>query len=262
MKDNILAALESLGVTPRQTPRGLVASMRMGVMKREAVIDLDAFVETLPQGDTRTIAQNAARGILAVINEPGNSTAASMSFIDTTPSISPAAEGPGFAEGVAAAGGGAPFFQPYVGELQLAYYIDLDDGQRLLTQQQVDDWGVHPERVEKAGLSILFHRSGYERWENHLIEGVLIHRMAIGDGGDAARATLIEMFDYAKAQAGRLFALPSSGTLLFTDTTDEAALRVLKKVARGAFEKASDPLCRDIFVCREGKLVREAIAQI
>lgn len=262
MEDTILRALEHLGVAPRSTPRGMSVSLRMGVMKREARIDLPALVASLPEGDERAVANNAARGILAVINEPGNSDGVAMSFIDTTPSVAPCAEGPGFVEGVAAAGGDAPFLQPYVGDLQLAYYVDLDEGQRLLTQAQVDAWGVHPERIEKAGLSILFHRSGFERWENHLIDGILIRRLALGDGGDAARGALLEMFDYYKAQSGRLFALPSSGQLLFTDDVSDEALTVLKKVAAGAYEKSQDPLSRDIFVIRSGKLVSEAVARI
>lgn len=234
--------------------------MRMGAMKREARFNPEALFAKLPSGDERAIAANAARGILAVVNEPGNSRAAAMNFIDTTAVISPYAEGPGFEEGVFAAGGSAPFFQPYVGDLRLAYYVDLDDGQWLVPASHVAAWGVHPERVEKAGLSILFHRSGYERWENHLIDGVLLRRMAIGDGGDAARGTLLEMYDYHKAQTGRYFAAPDSGMMLFTDDLSDDALRVLQKVAKGAYEKSDLPLSRGIFKIEHGKLATTPIA--
>lgn len=254
MQERILDALRAQGIEPKKTLKGTIVSLRMGPQKHQATIDMDALVSRLPAGDERAIAHSAARGIVAVINEPRNSDGDAWSFIDTTPVIAPCAEGPGFEEGVSAAGGNAPFSLPYVGDLRLYYYIDLDDGQRLLPAAQVNDWGVHSDRIEKAGLSILFHRSGYERWENQLVDGTLIRRLAIGDGGDAARGCLLELFDYAKAQSGRLFAMPSHGSLVFTDTVSPDAFAVLQKVATGAFEKASAPLSTDIFLCKDGKL--------
>lgn len=254
MQTHILDALSSLGVEPKTTLKGTVVSLRSGPQRHQVVLDMPALLDRLPAGNERRIAHSVARGILAVINEPKNSDGDSWSFLDTTPVIAPSAEGPGFEEGVAAAGGSTPFFQPYVGDLRLAYYIDLDDGQRLLPQSQVEAWKVHPERIEKAGLSILFHRSGYQRWESQLVDGTLIRRLAIGDGGDAARGSLLEMFDYSKAQSGRLFAMPSSGSLVFTDVITQDAFLVLRKVVDGAFEKASEPLSTDIFLCKDGKL--------
>src|SRR5699024_1147162 len=162
MQDRILHALTTLGLSPKTTLKGTVISLRSGPQKRQVVLDLAALAAQLPTDHPRASAHNAARGIMAVLNEPANSDAATWSFIDCTPVIAPCAEGPGFEEGVRAADGETPFYQPYVGDLRLAYYVDLDEGQRLLTQAQVDAWGVHPERIEKAGLSILFHRSGYE----------------------------------------------------------------------------------------------------
>lgn len=254
MQDRILDALRAQGIEPKTTLNGTVVSLRTGPQKHRVTLDLAALESALPQGDPRAVAHNVARGIVAVINEPKNSDALSWSFIDCTPVIAPCAEGPGFIEGVRAAGGDAPFFQPYVGDLQLAYYVDLDDGQRLLTASQVEAWGVHPERVQKAGMSILFHRSGYERWQNQVVDGTLIRRLAIGDGGDAARGSLLELFDFQKAQKGRLFAMPSQGSLVFTDTVDAEAFEILQRVVAGAFEKASDPLCTDIFKIQNGAL--------
>lgn len=254
MQDRILSALEDLGLSPKTTLKGTVVSLRTGPQKHQSVLDLKTLVHALPQGDARAIAHNAARGIMAVINEPKNSDGAAWSYIDCTPVIAPCAEGPGFEEGVRAAGGSTPFFQPYVGDLRLAYYIDLDDGQRLLPVSQVEAWGVHPERIQKAGLSILFHRSGYERWENQVVDGTLIRRLAIGDGGDAARGSLLELFDYPKARTGRLFAMPGQGSLVFTDTISDDALRTLRHVVSGAYDKAREPLSTDIFMIRNGKI--------
>lgn len=254
MRNSILDALNALGVEPKTTLNGTVVSLRSGPQRHQATIDIPELVRKLPAGNERSIAHSVARGIIAVINEPKNSDGDSWSFIDTTPVIAPSAEGLGFEEGVAAAGGSTPFFQPYVGDLRLAYYIDLNDGQRLLTEAQVKAWKVHPERIEKAGLSILFHRSGYQRWENQVVDGTLIRRLAIGDGSDAARGCLLEMFDYPKAQSGRFFAMPSSGSLVFTDTISPEAFAVMRKVVKGAFDKASEPLSTDIFLCKDGKL--------
>src|SRR5690554_2352610 len=150
MRKRILDALNALGVEPRTTLNGTVVSLRSGPQRHQATIDMAELVSRLPDGNERSIAHGVARGIIAVINEPKNSDGDAWSFIDTTPVIAPSAEGLGFEEGVAAAGGSTPFFQPYVGDLRLAYYIDLDDGQRLLTEEQVKAWKVHPERVQKA----------------------------------------------------------------------------------------------------------------
>gem|GEM_PF-6682800 len=260
MQDRILHALEAFGLAPKKTLKGTMVSLRTGPQKQQVVLDLPSLLSALPAGDERAVAHNAARGIMAVLNEPKNSDGSQWSFIDCTPVIAPCAEGPGFVEGVAAAGGSAPFFQPYVGDLRLAYYIDLDDGQRLLPAAQVEAWGVHPERVQKAGMSILFHRSGYERWENQLVDGVLIRRLAIGDGGDAARGSLLELYDYSKARAGRLFAMPSQGTLVFTDVVSDDAFSVLQRVVRGAYDKAREPLSTDIFMIRDGKFRTDPVA--
>lgn len=254
MQDRILDALRAQGIAPKTTLRGTVVSLRTGPQKHSATLDLGALEAALPDGEPRAVAHNAARGILAVINEPKNSDADTWSFIDCTPVIAPCAEGPGFLEGVRAAGGDAPFFQPYVGDLKLAYYVDLDDGQRLLTEAQVEAWGVHPERIQKAGMSILFYRSGYERWQNQVVDGTLIRRLAIGDGGDAARGSLLELFDFQKAQQGRLFAMPSQGSLVFTDVVSKEAYDVLQRVVNGAFEKAQDPLSTKIFKIQNGTL--------
>lgn len=260
MRELLIEALHARGANPQVVKDGLQVSMRSGLMKRAAVLDVDALVASLPDGDPRARANNAARGVVAVLNEPGRSTADQLTFMDVTASIAPVAEGPGFTEGVLAAGGSQPFFRPYVGDMQQAYYIDLDDGQRLLTQEQADRWGVHPERIDKAGLSILFHRSGRERWENNLIDGVLVRRLVIGDGGDAARGTLLEMYDYHKAQSGRFFAMPSSEMLVFTDNLAHDTLVVFRRVVEGAYAKSDQPLSTDVFRCIGGKLEREPVA--
>lgn len=254
MRDLLIDALQALGANPQPVKNGLQVSMRSGVMRRAAVIDVDAVVASLPEGDARALASNVARGVVAVLNEPGRSTADQLTFMDVTASIGPVAEGPGFAEGVAAAGGGAPFFRGYVGDLRLAYYIDLDDGQRLLTQEQAERWGVHPERIEKAGLSILFHRSGYDRWEKNLVDGVLVLRMVIGDGGDGARGTLLEMFDYQKSLTGRYFAMPSSEMLVVSDNLEHGTLAVFRRVVESAYAKHAHPLTPAVFRCVDGKL--------
>lgn len=256
IRELLLDSLITLGVEPRKTMNGYVVSLRTGPKKRSATFDLDALIASLPAGDERAVAHSAARGIVAVINEPGNSKADAFDFIESTPIIAPAAEGPGFEQGVLAAGGTTPFFQDYVGDLRLAYYLDLDEGQRLLPASQVDAWGVHPERVEKAGLSMLYHRSGWweDRWEKRVVDGNLVRRMTIGDGGDTARGTLLELFDYALAQKGRLFAIPTNGALLVTDDTSDDAYQALKTVVENAYGQSKEPLCPCIFICQDGHL--------
>lgn len=248
MRDQLVPLLESLGAQVQISGSALNVSMRMGAQKQTRTID------TANLSNDRAYLANFARGIFAVVNEPANSKGGELSFLDSTPSVMPVAFGPGFLEGIHAAGGEAPFVQRYVGELQLAYFVDLDEGQRLLPASQVVEWGVHPERVEKAGLSILFHRSGWERWENHLIDGVLVRRLVIGDGADGARGTLMEFFDWQKAQSGRFFAAPSSELLLFSDDTTDETLAVFKRVVEGAFDKHELPLSRSVFRFVSGRI--------
>lgn len=254
MRSSIPAFLENLGAQVQPGADALCVSMRVGVQRRRAEIPWSALDALSPISDARSYAAEVARGVFAVLNEPSNSKAETLSFLDTTPSILPSAIGPGFIEGVLLAGGTQPFVQPYVQGLELAYFVDLDEGQRLLPLSQVQGWGVHPERVEKAGLSILFHRSGHERWENHLIDGVLVRRLAIGDGADGARGTLMEFFDWQKAQSGRFFAAPSSDLLLFTDDLFDETLRVFRRVVEGAYAKHELPLSSAIYRFIGGKL--------
>lgn len=103
---------------------------------------------------------------------------------------------------------------------------------------------------------MLYHRSGWweDRWDKRVVDGHLIRRMTIGDGGDSARATLLELFDYALAQSGRLFAIPTNGALLVTDDASEDAYQALKKVTAGAYAQSKDPLSPCIFLCEHGKL--------
>src|SRR5690625_7582373 len=103
MQDRILHALEAFGLAPKKTLKGTMVSLRTGPQKQQVVLDLPSLLSALPAGDERAVAHNAARGIMAVLNEPKNSDGSQWSLIDCTPVIAPCAEGPGFVEGVAAA---------------------------------------------------------------------------------------------------------------------------------------------------------------
>lgn len=254
MRASIPRALEALGATVQTDDTALTASLRTGAQRRSVTLTWETIHTALEGSNDRALIAGFARGLMSQLNEPANARGESLSFLDTTPTIHPTVAGPGFVTGVRLAGGSEPFTQPYVDGFEFVYLIDLDEGQRLLPLAQVQAWGVHPERVEKAGLSILFHRSGHERWENHLVDGVLIRRLVIGDGSDGARGALLEFFDWQKVQTGRYFAFPSSEMLLFTDDVTPQTLDVFRRVVEGAYEKHALPLSTVVFQWEGGKL--------
>src|SRR5690625_7945740 len=99
MQDRILHALEAFGLAPKKTLKGTMVSLRTVPQKQQVVLDLPSLLSALPAGDERAVAHNAARGIMAVVDEPKNSAGSQWGFIDCTPVLEPCAEAADLVDG-------------------------------------------------------------------------------------------------------------------------------------------------------------------
>jgi uncharacterized protein YtpQ (UPF0354 family) len=136
--------------------------------------------------------------------------------------------------------------------------MELDNGQRLLPASQVNDWDVHADRIRKAAVSIIFHRSGYHAWNTKTYDEMTVDEFQKGDGCDAARATILDMLDYHRTRSGVFFACPNPDHLIFAD--DEAeSLSSFRKLAKRLYDESSFPLSADVFAYRDGKLIDKPV---
>ena len=195
-----------------------------------------------------------ARGVLAVLNEPANSKGHTLTFVDCTATLMPALEGPGFVAGVAAVRGDEPFSTRQPGGLLAVYFVELDQGRRLLSRAQVEGWGVHPERLEKAALSVLFHRTRHTSPVDDEADGVTWQRLAVGDGSDSARALLMDVLEWSRTMSGLWVGVPSPGVVMYRDVADDAALAAFQEQVRRAWLTSADPLSPDVLRWRSGTL--------
>lgn len=252
--ETLRAALEAAECTATVTGDGTVVGRvfdgRRGREARLVPAEVATALSDVP-GDARVALASFARGVVAVLSEPTNSRADEEAFVQAARAMLPTLEGPGFVIGALAAGGKRPFVQPFLGDVSTAYVIELDEGFRVLTEEQVAAWGVTADRVHKASLSILFHRTTFECFET---VGEGIERFAMGDGYDAARALIFEMWDYHRARRGIAFTVPACGAMVLTDDTSAAGIERLSAETEQRYASAACPLSRDVFRVVDGHL--------
>jgi hypothetical protein len=236
VSDALAAALERAGV--RVTKRhddGCACTVRDGQRARRATIRTAYFEAALAAASTgRAAAAGHAfvRGVYATLAEPATAEGAELAFEEAARTVLPSLEwGAPFAAGVAAAGGEAPYLRPFAAHVAAAYVVELDDGIRVLSAAQVASWAVTADRLERAAVSILYHRS----WGGSLERGTDgVWRSTVADGNDAARALMLDQWAYDVVRNGALFAVPTCDALLVAD--DTAAGRA----ALGAALRAAD----------------------
>lgn len=255
MDTKLIEACAHLGLNPREHDGQLTVSVGSGLMKRERTIDV---TEAPEEGESERWYGGIARGLLAATSEPKNSRGAALDFLDTTPRLFATVETPGFFAAAEAALGEPAWSTGFLGDLRLAYRVELDNGQRLLPESQVTGWNVHPERVYKAALSIIFHRSGYEAWSTHAYPELTVDEFQRGDGSDAARACLLELMDFHRCRSGLYFAMPTPDHLLFIDA-DTNRLQDFKALAHRLYEESMTPLSESIWAYEAGKLLEEPV---
>ncbi len=195
-----------------------------------------------------------ARGLYGALAEPKNSKGADLLFEEAAKTVLPSIEGPLFTAGVAAADGEAPYLSAFPGDLSVAYWVELDFGVRVLPKSQIETWGCTDDRLAKAALSILFHRS----WDAPFAatpEQESIEEFRVGDGLDGSRVLMMDQWDFYKVRDAALFALPESDTFLFSAGTDDTAEAALKQLAAQRYASSNRPLSTGVFRFERGRVV-------
>jgi uncharacterized protein YtpQ (UPF0354 family) len=201
-----------------QTEVTLEAGMGFSKRRFEATIEplRHLLAQSSEAGRARVVSYFRGVGAVAAAPRP-NRREANAEFAQAAGRILPSLEGSLFGLGAKAAGLELPIFaKPFVGDLHVIHFVELDNGRRLLTEQDTRRWGVTAERVEKAGLSNLYYRSAQETPQVVIgLEGA--RRFHIGDGYDAARALVLEPLFYDECKAGIAFAIPATDALIILD---------------------------------------------
>lgn len=253
--DDVRSALESAGVTVRVDGEALNASLGGGLAARRVSLDPSgpiASVAGLDDDATRLALTSWARGVYGVLAEPKNSRGAEMTFMDAAKCVAASLEGPLFADGVRDAGGEAPWLRPFSSDLVVAYWLELDQGVRVVPGAQVDSWGVHPERVEKAAVSILFHRTRFG--DLAPLDGTDdVDCFRVGDGYDAGRALILDSWDYPRCRSGAWFATPSADLLVVSRDLEHPPRDTFQAVVDGLWASAEQPLSRAVGAFRDGR---------
>lgn len=261
-QETLLAALEAQRLSPQTGDDAISVHVGAGPRRRKADISLRDALGALPaDADEAALRQEAtalARGVRAHLGEPARSRGEEMEFGEAAAVLLPSIEREAFFAGVRLAGGEESARQPFNNELHVAFYIELDQGLRLLPVSQAERWGAHPERLFKAALSVLFHRSGFGE-AVALEESPDVERWALGDGFDPARALLLDFMDYPRCRKGVLFAFPSHDELLVRDAAGDAEAEAFARLAQARCAAAEEPLSAAVYGYRDGRRVPEAL---
>lgn len=249
--------LSAHDVTATPEGAGLDAFTGSGLQRRSARLETGPVLTALTAMTPRaaTAAGHAwARGVAGVLCEPARSRGAEMSWRDATSRVLPRLELPMFDVGVRDAGGDAPFAGAGLGPFVVRYVLELDVGQRVVTKAQVDSWGVHPERVEKAAVSLLFHRTRFGDLAP-TADHADVDAFDVGDGLDAARLTILDAWDYPRCRAGARVAAPTPGTLLVSRSLTEPDADAFAALVAARHADADEPLSDAVLRFVDGTLV-------
>ncbi|MCB9507569.1 MAG: hypothetical protein H6700_07190 [Myxococcales bacterium] len=254
---DICDQLETAGARVRlDSPDLAVVTFGDGPRRRTARLALPAAAERL-SGAAADHGQGTlagfVRGVCAHLSEPDTTEGDTLTFEESASTVVPSLEltAP-FCLGLELAGAAPPALHPFSTSLSIAYLVELDDGIRVLTGAQVARWGTTDERLAKAALSILYHRTWGAEEVATAVDGVTALR--VGDDNAAARALLLDQLDYARVRRGLLFAVPTSATLLLCDDTSAAGVEAMRRaVASALHAKVGDPLSDAILRYVDGK---------
>ena len=227
-----------------------------GITASKASIDPAPLLEELEGVDAsqheRLIAGYAS-GVKHVLLEPKRSDAAQWDFVESAGRLMPNVEVYTFALGAEAAAGSPPWTQDFYEDLIVAYFIELDRGIRVLTEEQFERWTAPAERVTAAGRSLLFHKS--RNLSPEKVDGV--ERIHTGDGYDAMRCIVVADVFFADFDDSFRFSMPSQDAFLFVRGHTDEHLDTLRAATDAAFADAEYPLSRSIYGFSTGKPVLE-----
>ncbi len=249
------AALEPLGARLVDFSESDVSvEAGLGMRKRRVDVptdELTAWIEQSPDA-LRLGAVSFFRGIAAVVLAPRRGRREqTMGFREAAARMVPSLEGPLFEAGAIAAGAEGPFVTAAFAELNLAYWIELDNGRTPVTHAELERWGVSSDHAQKAALSLAFHRV-HEAPPLRETEITGAKRLHYGDGCDAARALLLEQLFFPGKRSSLLFAVPDSETLLTLG--DEGEVEAFGDLVGRLFAQSSCPLTNQLFRHADGSV--------
>ncbi|MFT4703373.1 MAG: hypothetical protein ACI81R_001064 [Bradymonadia bacterium] len=248
--DLLLAALKTAGLDTAANGGEVMVKVPGMRKPREAHLDLSDL--SLPSDDVacRIACVSFARGVYACCAEPADSRAKDESFELAASSMMPSLEGPWFGRGYEAAAGEPAWLRPFSNGISIVVMCELDDGIRALTESQLKTWGVTADRVHKASLSILFHRTTFAATGDVDVKG--IQRFGMRDGYDAGRALMLDLWDYPLTRSGVLFSVPSSECILLAKDTSAEGQAALREATVTELNRADAPLSADVFAFFDG----------
>ena len=215
---------------------------------RKAHVDPKPLVDNLPDDDRarRRRLLGYARGIKHVLMEPERSDADSWGFVESAGGLLPSIEIPTFVDGVEAAADKPAWTVDFPGDVVVCYFIQLDRGLRVLTEAQVEQWGVSDDRITAGARSILFHKTrnlDFVTFDD--FDGV--HRLRAGDGYDASRCFVVSDVFYSELDQGFRFALPSPDHFLCVFDDSPEMIDELSRAAISTYREADIPLTPHLF---------------
>ena len=246
--DEIEAALTARRLNVERVEDTFNVSKGKGISAHKAHVDPRPLIEELPDdGDKRrrSIA-GFARGVQHVLLEPSRSSAGEWDFVESAGGLMPSVEVPAFGLGVEAAAGKPAWLKDFPGDLVVSYFIKLDRGLRVLTEPQVDRWGVSSDRITAGARSILFHNTRNLDFQP-VDDSEPVHRLRAGDGYDAARCFVVADAFYSDIDDGFRFAMPSPDHFLCVFDDTEEALGQLSQAARSVYEESDEPLTTQLY---------------
>lgn len=228
----------------------------LGMRKRRMDVPTEALTTWLASDPPRPKAGAVSyfRGIAAVAVAPRLARReAELPFAQAAARILPSLEGPLFRAGAEAAGKQPVFGSETFGGLFVAHFQEVNQGRCLVTEADRERWDVTPEHLEKAALSIAYHRAAEEPLAPVAeVEGA--QRLHTGDGSDGARALLIEQLFYTAARTGFAVGVPDPDTFLLFESFDTERLGAFRELVRARYERSASPLTDEVFAFRDGAI--------
>lgn len=252
--DELQQALEARRLEVEHIDGTFNLTQGRGLAAHKANVDPSEILGSLNNSENnRPKIAGWANGVKGVLLEPKRSKAADWSFEKTAGRLYPNLENTCFSDGVrAVTHGDEPWTTPFIDDIVIVYYIQLDMGMRVLTKSQVDAWSANPDRIHSAARSLLFHRTRSVEWkpvEDH----PELHRLSSGDSYDAVRALVFSDVFFSRVNPGLHFAIPGQDTLVFSNTGDERD--ALKAFAQKQFMAEETPLSTRLFTFEVGRPV-------
>ncbi len=134
-------------------------------------------------------------------------------------------------------------------QAMITFVIDLPDRWRFLTVMEYYSWGIGPEDFVGTGLKNLLLASGPPEAYQEQQTGAQVWMYQKGDGFDAARILLVELWEeMAKNLPGTLIlAIPARDRLYAFSDADPNLMARMKEITEQEFKSLEYPVTRSWF---------------